>query len=66
MSTATNGGEIGDDGQKANVAVLSASQVIDSLEKAVENAKIRGDLKSYESFVENVVDAGVKVRQTRL
>ncbi|CCA76059.1 related to WD40-repeat protein (notchless protein), partial [Serendipita indica DSM 11827] len=44
----------------SGVSVLSLSQVIDSLENVVENAKISGDLKSYESFVEDAVDAGIK------
>ncbi|CAG7854329.1 SubName: Full=Uncharacterized protein {ECO:0000313/EMBL:CCA77216.1} [Serendipita indica DSM 11827] len=45
---------------RSGVSVLSPSQVVDSLENAVENAKISGDLKSYESFVEDVVDADIK------
>ncbi|CAG7846380.1 SubName: Full=Uncharacterized protein {ECO:0000313/EMBL:CCA69052.1} [Serendipita indica DSM 11827] len=57
----TQGGDTSiNDMSTSGVSVLSPSQVIDSLEKAVENAKIRGDLKSYESFVEDVVDAGIK------
>ncbi|CCA70920.1 hypothetical protein PIIN_04856 [Serendipita indica DSM 11827] len=61
---ATSQTQVGDTGVNdlptSGVAILSPSQVIDSLEKAVENAKISGDLESYESFVGDVVDEDIK------
>ncbi|CCA76887.1 hypothetical protein PIIN_10873, partial [Serendipita indica DSM 11827] len=46
----------------SGTADLSPSQVIDSLEKVEENAKISEYLKSPESFVEYAVDEDIKVR----
>ncbi|CCA77388.1 hypothetical protein PIIN_11365 [Serendipita indica DSM 11827] len=64
---ATSQTQVGDTGVNdlptSGVSVLNPSQVIDSQENAVENARIRGDLKSYKSFVEDVVDAGIKHKE---